>query len=138
AAPDPAELEEAARQRGSERSGDMQLTLAPVEAAADDGAPLCLELGEIDAQGCATSIRLGPEGVVAVLSNDDSLALEGCAGRDAEAAGEMVVARARRADQLALRRLAQRPHRRLRGDAGERFDCIRHCRVGEAEVAVPS
>src|SRR5438067_9761587 len=98
AAPNPAELEEAARQRGSERSGDMQLTLAPVETAADDGAPLCLELGEINAQGCATSIGLGPEGVVAVLSNDDSLALEGCRERDAEAAGQMVVAGAGGAD----------------------------------------
>src|SRR5207248_2296602 len=119
-----------------ESAGDVELAFAPVEAAADDGAPLCLELGQVDAQGCATGMRLGPEGVLAVLSNDDSPALEGGCERDAEAAGEMVVARPRGADQLALRGLAQRAHRRLRSDAGERLDGVRHGRIGEAEVAV--
>jgi len=136
ATPDPPELEEAVRESRSESAGDVELPLAPVEAAADDRTALRLELRQIDSERLAPPLRSRAERVAPVAANDDALPLQSRGKVDAEAAGEMVVARARGADQLALRRLAQRAHGRLRSDDRQRLDRIGHGRVREAEVPV--
>src|SRR5439155_5431829 len=89
APPDPAELEEAVRESRSESAGDMELPLAPVEAAADDRSSLRLELREIDSKRLAATLRSRSDCVVPVAANDDALPLQSRAKLDAEAAGEM-------------------------------------------------
>src|SRR5207253_2138423 len=132
-----AEIEEPARQGRAQPSGDVQLSLAPVETATHDGTPFSLELGEVDPERVTAGPRLRAEHVIAVPADDDLLPLESGREGHPESAGEMVVARARGANQVAPSRLAQRPHRRLRGDPGQRFDGVRNTVVGEAVITVP-
>src|SRR5262249_57080592 len=105
--------------------GQVQLALAPVEAAAPDWPPLPLELREIDPELLASRFGPAPELVAAVLADDDRLLLERGGKRDSESPREVVVARARLADQLTLRGLAQGAHRRLGGDDRARPDGVR-------------
>ena len=60
AAPDPAELEEPVREGCAERAGDVELALAPVQAAADDRTAQLLEGRQIDAELPEPRAALGP------------------------------------------------------------------------------
>ena len=114
----------------------MKLPFTPVEAAADDRTPLRLELREVDSERLAAPLRSRTQCVVPVAANDDALALQSRGKVDAEAAREMVVAGARGADQVALRRLAERAHWWLGSDDGQRLDGVGHSGVREPEVAM--
>src|SRR5438876_11858611 len=58
---DPTQLEEPLRERRTERAGDMQLALAPVEAAADEGAAALRQGAEVDSERSKARLRLRAE-----------------------------------------------------------------------------
>src|SRR5205823_3010207 len=66
-----------------------------------------------------------------------SALLERMCERDTEAPGEVVVAGSGLADQLALRRLAERPYRALRRNARQGLDRLGDGRFGQLVVAMP-
>src|SRR5919197_6645364 len=116
AALDPAELEQPRGEGCTEAAGDVQLALAPVEAAAHDGSPLALEPLQLDLERCKAALGSPTDRITAVPADDDLVLLEGASQGDAEPAREVVVARARLAQELAPRRLAQRAWLGLRRD----------------------
>src|SRR4029453_2963304 len=98
---DPAELEEPVRERGAERPGDVEVPLAPVQAAADDRPPRPLDGRQVDAELLEPRAPLRAGLVAAVVPNERAVSLEGPGERDADPAREMVVTGARLAKQLA-------------------------------------
>src|SRR5205809_39543 len=79
----------------------------------------------------SSALRLRAKLVRAVPPDDDSALLERMCERDTEAPGEVVVAGSGLADQLALRRLAERPYRALRRDARQGLDRLGDGRFGQ-------
>ena len=74
--------------------------------------------------------------VAAVAADQHAVVDEAGHERHAEPAGQVVVARARGADGVRPGALAQRAHRRLRCDAGQRLQGPGDVGPGEAEVAM--
>ena len=85
-----------------------------------------------DGRSAARALAL----VAAVAARQHAVVDEAGHERDAEPAGEVVVARARGADGVRAGALAQRADRRLRCDAGQRLERPGDVGPGEAEVAV--
>ena len=82
------------------------------------------------------SARARPRSCAAVAADEHAVVEEAGHQRHAEPAGQVVVARARRADGVRPGALAQRAHRRLRCDAGQRLERTGDVRAREAEVAM--
>ncbi len=135
--------------------GEVVVLLAPVHAVADRRArsgeravdvdaqiaqPPRAVVGEAVVEVAADGRRaVGPRApalVAAVAADQHAVVDEAGHQRHPEPAGQVVVARARRADGVRAGALAQRAHRRRRGDAGQRLEGPGDVGPGEAEVAM--
>jgi hypothetical protein len=85
----------------------------------------------------AIAARLGVY-VASAAAGDEPLADQRAEERDAQATGEMVVARASTAKGVGARPLAQRSHRRYRREPGKRLDEVADLRARERVVAMAS
>ena len=135
---DPAELETALGKRHAQRAGKMRPALAPIQARPAKGAAAAPQILEIDAE-VQQVFFAGARDHAAVLAEDDVLVPGQRIGqRDAEAAGDMIVAGARRAQLIAAvpaRPIALRP---VGGDDHDALDHARDLRRAEPEITMPA
>src|SRR4051812_11767071 len=115
----------------AERAGEMRPALRPVDAGAKQWSPLFHERLQVDTELSEQGAAMIAEAQRAVVEADEGPALSRLGDRDAELAGEMVVARASEAQRTRGGR--QRP---LGRDARQDLDCLRDFGIGDAVVAV--
>src|SRR6185437_11228995 len=135
---EPAHVEAARRERGTDRAGEMRPPLGPVEARPAEGALLVLRRREIDAEPVEEIDALLSDLAAIVAEHDMATSDQRIGQPDTEAAGEMVVAGAR----VAQRRVepAGRPMARRAVDRNG-HDSLDHAadrRRRQPVVAVPT
>ena len=131
----PAQLEHAREQRSAERATKMMAALAPVEAGPAKRAALAATARHRCRTRPASPCRRA-SGAGSRRRREHAPLDQAFVHRDAELAGEVVVADARLAQRRLARPRAQAQRPGAKSHTHERFEQLRHIAAGQAEVAM--